>query len=325
MPSNKDISSLVNTSDQTFLPPETKNSDVEMGVQEEQEHQLILDYYKLKAKNNLLDELSSLLSMRKLNGDIAEDVAEDVAEDDLSDHSSDEDFTEDDSSDEDFTEGDSLDEDLAEGDSSGDQYVTQDVSSAWDVSTDENILRDAACKKRFISMIETVLLNLIAAKNASLYPKLHSLYDYARDDELFIEDLVKEEFGGEFVDLYFGEFPDWSSPYCQILFKLPIAIYKAGHLFDKISVEVTYPIDYNLKASPEEIKELSAASQNLKQFTFYCARRHYDGYNSQLPPQSLGGLIVYLSSVLNTDCLEKVDINLAYFNAHSIDIDEGTQ
>ncbi|KAB8300035.1 hypothetical protein EYC80_000274 [Monilinia laxa] len=110
MPSNEEISSLINTSDQTSLPPETKDSDAEMGVQEEQEHQLILDYYKLNAKNNPLDELTSLLSVREQFMHVAENVAENVAEDELSDHSSDEDFTEGDSSDEDAAHGDFSDE-----------------------------------------------------------------------------------------------------------------------------------------------------------------------------------------------------------------------
>ncbi|KAA8572699.1 hypothetical protein EYC84_003290 [Monilinia fructicola] len=204
-------------------------------------------------------ELTSLL--------VLTNFAEDVAEDDSSDRSSDKDYTEgdfsDESSDEDSTEGDSLDEDLAEDDLS-DGYVSKDVSLASDKSSDESISivkrlyiraffrfrslyedqERMLQNETFTQAVTSAITRMPLAKtlhihdrnrtlesdsrqNASLYPKLHSLYEYVRDDEMFIEDLVKEEFGGELVDLIPGRFKDWSSPYCQLLLKLPIAIHKA--------------------------------------------------------------------------------------------------
>lgn len=136
--------------------------------------------------------------------------------------------------------------------------------------------------------------------------------------------MINPNFGQEAfkpIPPYPGQNTSWCLPSAQMLFKLPAVIHKAGCLLDTISIEICRPSDFKLPASSQELKELSAATQGLKQSTFYCSvEEDFLEEPTEWPPSGLNGLVNYLPAMLDTDALEKVDINMKCLNPHSENI-----
>ncbi|TGO51288.1 hypothetical protein BCON_0164g00010 [Botryotinia convoluta] len=149
------------------------------------------------------------------------------------------------------------------------------------------------------------------------HPRLYStsklLFDYYENEDVLIDDIIKSKLFGyeDDDDSYLRTDTSWSSPSAQILLKLPGAIHKAGRSLENICIEIRGPSDYRTLASSEDFQELSAATQRLKQFTFYCTYNE-DDEDDQWTPTELDGLVKYLSAIVNTNALEKIDINLSY-------------
>ncbi|KAF5879480.1 uncharacterized protein Bfra_006688 [Botrytis fragariae] len=151
------------------------------------------------------------------------------------------------------------------------------------------------------------------------HPRLYStsklLFDYYENEDVLIDDIIKSKlFGGEDENnSYLGTDTSWNSPSAQILLRLPGAIHKAGRSLENICIEIECPSDHRTLASFEDFQELSAATQRLKQFTFYCTYDEDDeDEDDQWTPTELDGLVKYLSAIVNTNALEKIDINLSH-------------
>ncbi|TGO42232.1 hypothetical protein BHYA_0011g00660 [Botrytis hyacinthi] len=153
-----------------------------------------------------------------------------------------------------------------------------------------------------------------------LYSKTKFLLDYYENEDLLIDDIVKSKlfgygYGYGYGISYLRTDTSWSSPSAQIILGLPAAIHKAGRSLENICIEINCPSDYRTLASFEGFQELSAATQWLKQFTFYCKDDDdfEDDGGDQWAPTELDGLVKYFSAIVNTNALEKVDINLSRF------------
>lgn len=150
-----------------------------------------------------------------------------------------------------------------------------------------------------------------------LYSKLKFLHDYYENGDLLIDDMIKSKlFGCEDNLSYLRTFTRRGTTSTQILLRLPAAIHKAGRSLEKICIEIKCPSNRKSLASFEDFRELSAATQQLKQFTFYCTNNEDDlgigdDEDEEWTPTELDGLVKYLSAIVNTDALEKIDINLS--------------
>ncbi|TGO19615.1 hypothetical protein BTUL_0003g00690 [Botrytis tulipae] len=148
------------------------------------------------------------------------------------------------------------------------------------------------------------------------HPRLHSkskfLLDYYENEDLLIDDMIKYKLFGD--DDGFPEHrieKSWSSPSAQIIIGLPAAIHKAGRSLENICIEMICPTDYRTLASFKGFQELSAATQWLKQFTFYCRDEDFEDESDEWMPTKLDGLVKYLSAIVNTNALEKVHIDVS--------------
>ncbi|QSZ30732.1 hypothetical protein DSL72_000290 [Monilinia vaccinii-corymbosi] len=142
----------------------------------------------------------------------------------------------------------------------------------------------------------------------------HKLPKHEGKEECFMEDMVGLEFATKHSHVHpgYSKSQCWVSPYNRMMIHLPIAISKTGHVIESLRVQALVPRTFNTGAPQRKLQQLSAAMKNLKRFTFYCASLGPKRDKCEWPPTGLGGLIGYISSVLNTDYLEKIDINLAY-------------
>lgn len=140
------------------------------------------------------------------------------------------------------------------------------------------------------------------------------LFNYCENEDVLIDDIIKSKLFGyeDDVDLHFRADKSWTSPPAQILLKLPGAIHKAGRSLENIYIEIQPPRDSSALISSGDFEKLSAATQWLKYFTFFC--RWTDGMeeNDERPPTELNGLARYLSAIVNTNALEKIDINMEF-------------
>ncbi|KAF7919874.1 uncharacterized protein EAE98_009108 [Botrytis deweyae] len=149
-----------------------------------------------------------------------------------------------------------------------------------------------------------------------LYSKIYSrskyLFEYSENEDLLIDDIIKSKvFGIEDDDLsYLRADTSWSSPSAQIFLRLPGAIHKAGRSLENICIEIKRPDDHRTLASFEDFQELSAATQRLKQLKFHCIYDEDDARGKWTPTES-DGLVKYLSAIVNTNALEKIDIHLS--------------
>ncbi|TGO82026.1 hypothetical protein BPOR_0942g00040 [Botrytis porri] len=150
----------------------------------------------------------------------------------------------------------------------------------------------------------------------SFFSKSKLLIGFCENEDKLIDDINKSKLlgCGDYDDSNFRIDKSWSSPSAQILLKLPAAIHKAGRLLENICIEIKGPRDYRTLASFEGFQALSAATQRLKQFTFYNQYGFDDESDEEdeWTPKKLDGLITYLSAIVNTNALEKIDINLCY-------------
>ncbi|KAF7904345.1 hypothetical protein EAF00_001679 [Botryotinia globosa] len=145
-----------------------------------------------------------------------------------------------------------------------------------------------------------------------LCSKSKFLLDYYENEDLLIDDMIKTKLFGDDDD--FRELrieKSWSSPSAQIIIGLPAAIHKAGRSLENICIEMICPTDYRTLASFEGFQELSAATQWLKRFTFYCRGEDFEDGSDQWMPTELDGLVKYLSAIVNTNALEKVHIDVS--------------
>ncbi|TGO70190.1 hypothetical protein BOTNAR_0003g00840 [Botryotinia narcissicola] len=144
-----------------------------------------------------------------------------------------------------------------------------------------------------------------------LYSKSKCLHDYYENEDLLIDDMIKYKLFGDDDGVELRIDKSWSSPSAQIIIGLPAAIHKAGRSLENICIEMICPTDYRTLASFEGFQELSAATQWLKQFTFYCRDEDYEDGSDQWILTELDGLVKYLSAIVNTNALEKVHIDVS--------------
>ncbi|TEY60335.1 hypothetical protein BOTCAL_0181g00030 [Botryotinia calthae] len=137
------------------------------------------------------------------------------------------------------------------------------------------------------------------------------LFNYCENEDVLIDDIIKSKLFGyeDDFELHFRADKGWTSPPAQVLLKLPGAIYKAGRSLENIFVEIKPPRGSNTLTSSEDFKKLSAATQRLKHFTF-CYRWTYIEEDDEWSPRELNGLVRYLSAIVNTNALEKIEINM---------------
>ncbi|KAF7864244.1 uncharacterized protein EAF02_010212 [Botrytis sinoallii] len=149
-----------------------------------------------------------------------------------------------------------------------------------------------------------------------LYSKFYSrskyLFEYSENEDILIDDIIKSKvFGIEDDDRsYLRADTSWSSPSAQMFLRLPGAIHKAGRSLENICIEIKRPDDHRTLASFEDFQELSAATQRLKQLKFHCIYDE-DDVRGQWTPTESDGLAKYLSAIVNTNALEKIDIHLS--------------
>ncbi|KAM0144768.1 hypothetical protein ACHAP3_000801 [Botrytis cinerea] len=138
-------------------------------------------------------------------------------------------------------------------------------------------------------------------------------FKYCENEDVLIDDIIKSKLFGyeDDVDLHFRADKSWTSPPAQILLKLPGAIHKAGRSLENICIEIQPPRDSSTLISSEDFEKLSAATQRVKHFTF-CCRWTDDIEDHGWPPTELNGLVRYLSAIVNTNALEKIDINMEF-------------
>ncbi|KAF7955199.1 uncharacterized protein EAE97_000458 [Botrytis byssoidea] len=144
-----------------------------------------------------------------------------------------------------------------------------------------------------------------------LYSKSKFLLDYHENEDLLIDDMIKCKLFGDDDGVELRIDKSWSSPSSQIIIGLPAAIHKAGRSLENICIEMICPTDYRTLASFEGFQELSAATQWLKKFTFYCREEDYEDGSDQWILTELDGLVKYLSAIVNTNALEKVHIDVS--------------
>ncbi|KAF7957720.1 hypothetical protein EAE96_003290 [Botrytis aclada] len=148
------------------------------------------------------------------------------------------------------------------------------------------------------------------------YSQSKLLFDYCENEDELIDDIIKSKIlryeDIEDDDIYRAD-RIWSSPSGQMPLRLPGAIHKAGRSLENIYIEIELPSNYRTLASSEDYEELSAATQRLKQFTFCCTGLYdadSNGRHCKWPPARLNDWVRYLSAIVNTNALEKIDINM---------------